>query len=46
MIVEGRRSRGGRGRKRPSTASYRKLDCNLEEAVTSQCNSNVSHVIY
>ncbi|XP_043279553.1 trans-Golgi network integral membrane protein 2-like isoform X2 [Venturia canescens] len=46
MVLEGRRSRGGRGRRRPSTANYRKLDCTLEEAVTSQCNSNVTHVIY
>ncbi|XP_033215709.1 trans-Golgi network integral membrane protein 1-like [Belonocnema kinseyi] len=46
MFLEGRRSRNGRGRRRPSTANYRKLDCNLEEAVTSQCNSNVTHVIY
>ncbi|XP_008561088.1 uncharacterized protein LOC103580927 [Microplitis demolitor] len=46
ILLEGRRSRGGRGRRRPSTASYRKLDCTLEEAVTSQCNSNVTNVIY
>ncbi|OXU19208.1 hypothetical protein TSAR_005559 [Trichomalopsis sarcophagae] len=47
MVLEGRRSRRGRGsRRRPSTASYRKLDSNLEEAVTSQCNSNVTNVIY
>ncbi|XP_034936656.1 trans-Golgi network integral membrane protein 1-like [Chelonus insularis] len=46
ILLEGRRSRGGRGRRRPSTASYRKLDCTLEEAVTSQCNANVTHVIY
>lgn len=46
IIFEGRKSRGGRGRKRPNTAGYRKLDCTLEEAVTSQCNSNVTHVIY
>ncbi|XP_015114297.1 trans-Golgi network integral membrane protein 2 [Diachasma alloeum] len=46
MLLEGRRSRGGRGRRRPSTANYRKLDCTLEEAVTSQCSSNVTHVIY
>ncbi|XP_063986646.1 trans-Golgi network integral membrane protein 2-like [Diachasmimorpha longicaudata] len=46
MLLEGRKSRGGRGRRRPSTANYRKLDCTLEEAVTSQCSSNVTHVIY
>ncbi|EZA52938.1 Trans-Golgi network integral membrane protein [Ooceraea biroi] len=46
IVLEGRRSRSSRGRRRPSTASYRKLDCTLEEAVTSQCNANVTHVIY
>lgn len=46
IIVEGRRSRNSRARRRPSTANYRKLDCTLEEAVTSQCNANVTHVIY
>lgn len=46
IVLEGRRSRNSRGRRRPSTANYRKLDCTLEEAVTSQCNSNVTHVIY
>nr|XP_031838879.1 uncharacterized protein LOC116429738 isoform X1 [Nomia melanderi] len=46
IVLEGRRSRNSRGRRRPSTANYRKLDCTLEEAVTSQCNANVTHVIY
>ncbi|XP_076749185.1 uncharacterized protein LOC143422438 [Xylocopa sonorina] len=46
IVLEGRRSRSSRGRRRPSTANYRKLDCTLEEAVTSQCNANVTHVIY
>lgn len=46
IVLEGRRSRNNRGRRRPSTASYRKLDCTLEEAVTSQCNANVTNVIY
>lgn len=46
IVLEGRRSRNNRSRRRPSTASYRKLDCTLEEAVTSQCNANVTHVIY
>lgn len=46
IVLEGRRSKNNRGRRRPSTASYRKLDCTLEEAVTSQCNANVTHVIY
>ncbi|XP_076659421.1 uncharacterized protein LOC143362831 [Halictus rubicundus] len=46
IVLEGRRSRNRRGRPRPNTANYRKLDCTLEEAVTSQCNANVTHVIY
>ncbi|KAK2583255.1 hypothetical protein KPH14_009268 [Odynerus spinipes] len=46
IVLEGRRSKNNRGRRRPSTANYRKLDCTLEEAVTSQCNANVTHVIY
>ncbi|XP_043468281.1 trans-Golgi network integral membrane protein TGN38-like isoform X2 [Leptopilina heterotoma] len=46
ILLEGRRSRNGRGRRRPSTANYRKLDSNLEEAVTSQCNTNATNVIY
>ncbi|GAB1862284.1 Trans-Golgi network integral membrane protein 2 [Camponotus japonicus] len=46
IVLEGRRSRSNRSRRRPSTANYRKLDCTLEEAVTSQCNANVTHVIY
>ncbi|XP_076683199.1 uncharacterized protein LOC143376594 [Andrena cerasifolii] len=46
IVLEGRRARNSRGRRRPSTANYRKLDCTLEEAVTSQCNANVTHVIY
>ncbi|KOC63968.1 Trans-Golgi network integral membrane protein 1 [Habropoda laboriosa] len=46
IVLEGRRSRNSRGRRRPSTANYRKLNCTLEEAVTSQCNANVTHVIY
>lgn len=45
IILEGRRSRGGRGRRRHS-ANYRKLDCTLEEAVNSQCDSNTTNVIY
>ncbi|XP_047364196.1 GATA zinc finger domain-containing protein 14-like [Vespa velutina] len=46
IVLEGRRSKNNRGRRRPSTANYRKLDCTLEEAVTSQCNANVTHVMY
>nr|CAD7255809.1 unnamed protein product [Timema shepardi] len=39
------RSRKG-SRRRPNTAGYRKLDSNLEEAVTSSCSQSVTHVIY
>ncbi|XP_003397608.1 trans-Golgi network integral membrane protein 1 isoform X2 [Bombus terrestris] len=45
IVLEGRRSRN-RGRRRSSAVNYTKLDCTLEEAVTSQCNANVTHVIY
>lgn len=52
-VVEGRPgSRHGRrscngGGSRPNTANYRKLDSNLEEAITSaNCNTTASHVIY
>ncbi|XP_066998942.2 trans-Golgi network integral membrane protein 2 [Anabrus simplex] len=45
LALEGRSRRGSR--RRPNTAGYRKLDSNLEEAVTSQCSSaSVTHVIY
>ncbi|XP_058791119.1 trans-Golgi network integral membrane protein 2-like [Phymastichus coffea] len=47
IVLEGRQSKRNRGsRRRPNTANYRKLDSNLEEAVTSQCSTNVTHVIY
>ncbi|XP_076621837.1 uncharacterized protein LOC143342148 isoform X2 [Colletes latitarsis] len=46
IVLEGRRSRNSRDRRRPSTVNYRKLDYTLEEAVTSQCNTNFTHVIY
>ncbi|XP_044728966.1 uncharacterized protein LOC123292392 isoform X2 [Chrysoperla carnea] len=46
-VVEGRPSgRYGRRGGRPNTANYRKLDTNLEEAITSNCNTTSSHVIY
>ncbi|XP_043504564.1 putative mediator of RNA polymerase II transcription subunit 29 [Polistes fuscatus] len=46
IVLKGRRSKNNRGRRRSSSPKYRKLDCTLEEAVTSQCNANVTHVIY
>lgn len=48
LVLEGRRgsnSRGGSGR-RKHTAAYRKLDSNLEEAITSGASSRASQIIY
>lgn len=44
LALEGRSRRGTR--RRPNTSAYRKLDSNLEEAVTSACSTSVTHVIY
>ncbi|XP_021939089.1 uncharacterized protein LOC110839305 isoform X2 [Zootermopsis nevadensis] len=44
LALEGRSRRGTR--RRPNTSGYRKLDSNLEEAVTSKCSTSVTHVIY
>lgn len=44
LALEGRARRGTR--RRPNTSGYRKLDSNLEEAVTSACSTSVTHVIY
>ncbi|GLV32019.1 hypothetical protein CBL_07778 [Carabus blaptoides fortunei] len=44
LVLEGRRDRNSR--RRPNTASYRKLNSNLEEAVTSKCSGSAAHVIY
>ncbi|KAG8237714.1 hypothetical protein J437_LFUL017502 [Ladona fulva] len=45
LALEGRRMQGSR--RRPNTSSYKKLDSNLEEAVTSNCSSSsVTHVIF
>ncbi|XP_046405653.1 trans-Golgi network integral membrane protein 1-like isoform X1 [Ischnura elegans] len=45
LALEGRRMQGSR--RRPNTSSYKKLDSNLEEAVTSTCSSSsVTHVIF
>ncbi|XP_043259108.1 uncharacterized protein LOC122401194 isoform X2 [Colletes gigas] len=41
IVLEGRRSRNSRDRRRPSTVNYRKLDYTLEEAVTSQVGKHV-----
>ncbi|XP_075209801.1 uncharacterized protein LOC142317266 isoform X2 [Lycorma delicatula] len=48
LAVEGRRGRShGGGRRRPNTASYSKLDSNLEEAMVSNVSqASVTHVLY
>uniref|UniRef100_A0A6B2EHM5 Putative trans-golgi network integral membrane protein tgn38 n=1 Tax=Phlebotomus kandelakii TaxID=1109342 RepID=A0A6B2EHM5_9DIPT len=45
LVLEGRRSSQGRGR-RKHTAAYRKLDSNLEEAIASSAASRTSQIIY
>ncbi|XP_018573482.1 trans-Golgi network integral membrane protein TGN38-like isoform X2 [Anoplophora glabripennis] len=46
LMLEGKRGkRQVRGR-RPNSANYHKLDSNLEEAISSTCTKNSSHVIY
>ncbi|XP_034250460.1 trans-Golgi network integral membrane protein 1-like [Thrips palmi] len=45
MAVEGKKSRNT-GRRRPNSASYHKLDSNLEEAMSSNLASTNSYVIY
>jgi len=45
LILEGRRSKSGRGR-RKHTASYSKLDSNLEEAISSPYSGRSSQIIY
>ncbi|XP_055698639.1 trans-Golgi network integral membrane protein 2-like [Phlebotomus papatasi] len=45
LVLEGRRSSQGRGR-RKHTAAYRKLDSNLEEAIASSATSRTSQIIY
>ncbi|XP_052121900.1 trans-Golgi network integral membrane protein 2 isoform X2 [Frankliniella occidentalis] len=45
MAVEGKKGRNS-GRRRPNSASYHKLDSNLEEAMSSNLGSTNSYVIY
>lgn len=45
MAVEGKKGRNT-GRRRPNSASYHKLDSNLEEAMSSNFASTNSYVIY
>jgi len=47
LILEGRRRNpSGRGGRRSSSAQYRKLDNNLEEAMADNSDDNLRHVIY
>ncbi|XP_018327569.1 trans-Golgi network integral membrane protein TGN38 [Agrilus planipennis] len=46
LIVEGRKGRRGSRSRRPNSANYKKLDSNLEEAISSSCNKGATHVIY
>ncbi|XP_055371609.1 trans-Golgi network integral membrane protein 2-like [Condylostylus longicornis] len=45
LMLEGRRGKSGRGR-RKHTASYSKLDSNLEEAISSPYSGRSSQIIY
>lgn len=46
LLLEGRRSDKGRGGRRKHTAAYRKLDSNLEEAITSSASGRTTQIIY
>jgi len=47
LILEGRRKNsGGRSTRRSSSAQYRKLDNNLEEAMADNSDDTIRHVIY
>ena len=47
LILEGRRkNQGGRSSRRNSSAQYRKLDNNLEEAMADNSDDSIRHVIY
>nr|CAI5859735.1 unnamed protein product [Callosobruchus analis] len=46
LVLEGKRSKTQYRSRRPNSANYHKLDTNLEEAISSNCNKNSSHVIY
>jgi len=47
LVLEGRRRNpSGRGGRRSSSAQYRKLDNNLEEAMADNSDDNLRHVIY
>lgn len=48
LVLEGRRSSGGRNGigRRKHTAAYRKLDTNLEEAISSNSSVRTTQIIY
>lgn len=48
LLLEGRRSSGGRNGigRRKHTAAYRKLDTNLEEAISSNSSGRTTQIIY
>lgn len=46
LLLEGRRGDKGRGGRRKHTAAYRKLDSNLEEAITSSASGRTTQIIY
>lgn len=46
LLLEGRRGDKGRNGRRKHTAAYRKLDSNLEEAITSSASGRTTQIIY
>ncbi|GAB0088820.1 hypothetical protein DMENIID0001_032840 [Sergentomyia squamirostris] len=46
LVLEGRPSNQARNGRRKHTAAYRKLDSNLEEAITSSAASRTQQIIY
>ncbi|KAL3278907.1 hypothetical protein HHI36_016425 [Cryptolaemus montrouzieri] len=46
ILLEGRISKRPQRGRRPNSANYHKLDSNLEEAISSSCSKNTSHIIY
>ncbi|XP_055848466.1 uncharacterized protein LOC129913690 [Episyrphus balteatus] len=46
LLLEGRRGDKGRSGRRKHTAAYRKLDSNLEEAITSSASGRTTQIIY
>lgn len=46
LVIEGRRSQTKGKTRRKHTAGYRKLDTNLEEAITSTSSGQVTQIIY